>query len=45
MPDAHADALMEVLKLNIVADRVSTVLGRKATNFNEWARRNAAALR
>jgi (4-alkanoyl-5-oxo-2,5-dihydrofuran-3-yl)methyl phosphate reductase len=49
MPDVHADALKELLgtmranRLDVVADGVPAVLGRQATTFDEWARRNAAA--
>ncbi len=49
MPPAYADALLELYalmkanKVDLVTEAVPKLLGRKATPFEDWARRNASA--
>ena len=51
MPKAYVDALLELMavmkagKADVVTEDVQKVLGRKATSFEDWAKKNAAAFR
>ena len=51
MPKAYVDALLELMaamkagKADVVTEDVQKVLGRKATSFDDWAKKNAAAFK